>query len=150
MAKNNKNRRRDVSTIANPRLPPVNNRYVTRLPQSPLLKLRLFEDRRRWHPEGKYAPARSFSRSRHRLKVGEAPETVRRSGQTSRRDTRYAPKLRYPSATIGFTAPSSVLVCVRRNMRRQVLHALRKTGKVGQRRPRRSWYSSISCKRRRR
>lgn len=47
---------------------------------------------------------------------------------------------------IGFVRPSEVVVCVRRRVRRQVLHALKRTGK-GARSPRRqSRFSSTVCK----
>lgn len=46
---------------------------------------------------------------------------------------------------IAFTAPQETLVCVRRHRRRQVLHALRKTGKGGQRKPRRTPWSEYKC-----
>lgn len=48
-------------------------------------------------------------------------------------------------AQLAFTAPRETLVCVRRARRKEVLHALRKTGKGGQRRPRRSPWSKIKC-----
>lgn len=46
---------------------------------------------------------------------------------------------------IAFSAPAETLVCVRRRRRKEVLHAKRKTGKRGQRRPRRSQFSEVKC-----
>lgn len=46
---------------------------------------------------------------------------------------------------LAFNAPQETLVCVRRSRRRQVLHALKKTGKGGQRKPRRSRWSDYKC-----
>lgn len=46
---------------------------------------------------------------------------------------------------IAFQAPKETLVCVRRQRRKQVLHALKKTGKGGQRRPRRGPFSEVKC-----
>lgn len=131
-------RRRDTSAIANRRLPPLSN--LTR-GLSPLLAI---EDRRTWHPEGAQRPARSFNQSQHRLLVPAVP-TRRPQSRPGRVGSGY-PKLRSPSPVVAFGAPEKVLVCVRRKQREEVLHAKRKTGKSGQKRPRRSWYSRISCK----
>jgi len=46
---------------------------------------------------------------------------------------------------IAFSAPAETLVCIRRKRRKQVLFAKRKTGKGGQRRPRRSRWSDVKC-----
>lgn len=46
---------------------------------------------------------------------------------------------------IAFSVPQETLVCLRRGRRREVLHALRKTGKGGQRKPRRSSWRHIKC-----
>jgi len=61
---------------------------------------------------------------------------------TPKRGTRSRTRVPYQ---IAFTAPKETLVCVRRSRRRQVLHALKKTGKRGQRRRRRSQWSNIKC-----
>jgi len=87
--------------------------------------LTLVEDRRQWHPEGPNRDARSFSRFR--------------SGLTA---------LKYGAiSTVAFRGSPSVLACVRRKARRNVLFAKRKTGRVGQKRPRFNWLSKISCRR---
>lgn len=100
-----------------------------------LPSLSVYEDRRSYHPIGLNAPARSFSRSRHRLKVSHAaPRSKALSSPTTF------------TSHIAFQSPSRVLVCVRRQRRKEVIHALGKSGRSGQRRPRRSEYSSISCK----
>lgn len=46
---------------------------------------------------------------------------------------------------LSFSVPSSVSVCVSRGTRKEVLHATGKAGKIGQRKPRRTPNSSISC-----
>lgn len=107
-----------------------------------LLNLDLFpladiEDRRYYNPQGAFAPARSFSKPRHRLKAIDRTPPTGDLFRKNRSQTR---------ALIAFQAPQNVLVCVRRQRRKEVLHALNKAGKVGQRRPRRSFYSSISCR----
>lgn len=46
---------------------------------------------------------------------------------------------------IGFTEPKAVALCVRRHQRREVLHALKKTGRHGARHTRRNKWSDVSC-----
>lgn len=101
--------------------------------------LREYEDRREWHPLGASRPARSFNRDRHRLVVAKYPVNNPRSLASTI-------KIGTVPHVIAFGAPKKVLICVRRKIREQVLHALKKTGIAGQNRPRRSEYSSISCK----
>lgn len=38
------------------------------------------------------------------------------------------------------------LICTQREQRKKTLHALKKTGKVGQNKPKLTWKSSIKCK----
>lgn len=134
MAHNNR-KRRDASDISNRRLPLLNN-YV---PYNPLPSTFLteIEDRRQWHPLGVNRPARSFNRAQHTLQV---PKYPKRQGRAFR-------PYKWPTAQIGFTQPDQVLVCVRRKQRREVLHALKKAGRGGQRRPRYNLYSKITCRR---
>jgi hypothetical protein len=99
-----------------------------------------YEDRRLWHPEGDYAPARSFSKTRHRLEV--FPRISYSSGLSINKVQNLS---RTTAHAIGFSAPNKVLICVRRNIRKEVLHALNKTGKGGQNPPRRNSYSNIYC-----
>lgn len=145
MAKRNRNnskKGRVISVNSNRRLP---------LSRSPLAvsdfkpmtrQLDLFEDRRTFHPEGKSAPARSTNRSRHRLQSPPVKEAA-----FSHQDSLNYPSAHsvQPHAIAAFTAPKKVLVCVRRKIRKEVMHALGKSGRSGQRRPRRSEYSSIQC-----
>jgi len=50
-------------------------------------------------------------------------------------------------ARLGFTSPPNVMTCVRRKVRKEVMHALKKTGKGGgkQRRHRYTLKSRIKC-----
>lgn len=127
---------RDVIAIANrsPLLP----RSLTFRPLVSPVDLTVFEDRRTFHPERDQRPARSFSKALHRLVVKEP----------LRNPDRFASLRAFPASIptrIGFEDPKRVLICVRRKRRKEVLHALKKTGRGGQKKPRRSWYSSISC-----
>lgn len=116
--------RRDVSNIANPRLPFPSS--FVRLPG----QLDLFEDRRLFNPDP-LPPARSFQSPRHRLVVPKQ--------QASKNARGALPHF------VGFRTPNKVLICVRRKIREEVMHALKKTGKRGQKKPRRNYYSDVRC-----
>lgn len=104
--------------------------------------LRQIEDRRDFHPEGQTRPARSFSSFHHRLRIKGIPlvEVTRPSGYQWKDDS-YQP-LPY---RVGFVRPERVLICVRRKIRREIMHALRFAGGSGNRRPNYNEYSSVSC-----
>lgn len=111
--------------------------------------LSLFEDRRQFHPEGSARPARSFASSRHRLRLLGVPvaRAVRPSGSRYDFSSRRFVPLPY---RIGFENPTRILLCVRRRVRREVLHALGVAGIGGAarklfKRPTRNEYSSIGC-----
>ena len=87
----------------------------------------LIEDRREWNPEP-ISPARSSPRYGARLTVDRSP---------ARSQTK---------ARVSFAMPNKVAICVRRGIRREVLHALAIAGGKGFRKPRRGPYSSISCR----
>lgn len=80
-------------------------------------------------------PARLFSSAVASVGLDNAPGRSARKGR--------APSLF--NAQMAFNAPSETLVCVRRSRRRQVLFARKKTGKAGQRKPRRNQWSSYKC-----
>lgn len=139
MSKKRKNRSkfrrtRDTTVIANQRLRSTNSQIDLED------FLRSIEDRREFHPDGPSRSARSFNSDRHRLVV-PAREPVHRDNFDHMSSTLYAA----PPAAVGFENSDKVIVCVRRGIRKEVLHALGKTGKGGQKRPRRSEYSDIQC-----
>lgn len=126
----NRSRPRDVGTpiTSSLRVVPYSPTLTFRPPRQ---LLRLYEDRRTWHPEA-IRPAKSFQ-GPTRLTIKPAvPLKGRRLAL-------------YPPAGISFAAPRRVLVCVRRHIRREVLHALRKTGRSGQKPPRQTLWSSVHC-----
>lgn len=100
------------------------------------------EDRREWHPSGPlHRPAFLTSGVQHApLSIGKR----KRGAVIKARRSRVAEVSR-PYHTVAFAAPRSVAICVRRQTRRQVMHAIGKAGKVGQRRPRRNQHSGVSC-----
>lgn len=138
--------RRDDLFIANRRLPVRNNMLrPTPLRFTPLT---VFEDRRQWHPERAHRPAMSFSQARHRLEALAQPAVLNRNGKNRDAFAHLRSFNSFPSG-IRFARPDRVLVCVRRNIRKEVLHALKKTGRSGgrQKRPRFNWFSTIKCRR---
>lgn len=101
----------------------------------PRVALSEIEDRRTYHPLDFFRPARSFNRSQHSLVVK----------QPAKNKDRFSGLRGLPTA-IQFHAPKKVLVCVRRQRRKEVIHALKKTGKgAAKRLRRRSYYSNIHC-----
>lgn len=119
--------RRDPLPIANPRLPAYkfNKRTIS--------DLRGIEDLRLFHPVSHRFPISTVRRSDPVIKARNARSQAILSSPP-------------PRPHFAFNAPDSVLVCVRRKRRKEVLHAFGRTGSRGQRRPRFNSNSSISCK----
>lgn len=102
------------------------------LPPPRTTPLQEIEDRRRWHPAKYLAPAQTLSRRDQR-------RLVERSRPTGWAEA-------FPSLRLGFAVPKKVAVCVRRKSRREVIHALKLTGKGGAaRRRRKSTFTDIRC-----
>lgn len=127
--RNSSNKRRVALANANRRLP-----FETMSPRS-MSSIALSSDRRFFHPQGLLSPAYALSRSSRILEVPRAKP----------RPNRFR-KLSVSPHIAAFHAPERVLVCVRRSIRKEVIHALGHSGRSGQRPPRRSEFSSISCK----
>jgi len=124
-------RRRDTRRIAKRSLPTTvsSPRSIIQPLQYDLVDwLSQTEDRRTFHPDGPSRPARSRFQTFHRLQATPAVD-----------------KTAFWSNGVAFKAPKDVLVCVRRKMRKEVLHAINNAGKRGQKAPRRSEYSDIHC-----
>lgn len=143
MAKNS--RRRDNSYIARRSLPvsaPKNTYPYVRYPS-----LTVFEDRRRWYPEPRTEPARSFTSPRSRFTVLDRVSHPRTSARVDA--SRSLPsQWSQTRATIAFAEPRSTLICVRRQQRREVLHALERTrqGGSGGSKSRWSEWSNVRCR----
>lgn len=88
------------------------------------------DDRRRFHPSGVDRPVR----------------TARGLGVRLVPKSRGAQREGVVPAALAFGGPSSVLICMRRQRRRQVLNALGVAGRSGLRPPTRNWTSEISCR----
>lgn len=100
------------------------------------------EDRRSFWPTPfptSWEPARKLSGAVARLRSYPTRTTPQKTPPRARQG---------PSWVVGFAQPRSVLVCIRRKQRRQVLHALRLTGKGARAaKRRRTPYTGISCRR---
>lgn len=149
--KRNREARRDISTIANDPLPrllepvrPVRPVVITRPPD-----LRTLEDRRLFHPD----PITPIMDLRQRMPIVAAPKVARstkgRIGPKKNQSSKYsytAPQAVFNRRAVLFQEPKKVVICVRRSMRTEVLHATGKAGKGGQRKPRYNAHSNIRCK----
>lgn len=101
-----------------------------RLPVPPLQ-----DDRRRFHPAGPLRPAFSFRAADRRIVVKQSSRSA-----PKRNDT-------YSDWRVAFAVPHRVAVCVRRKQRREVIHALKLTGKGSRaRRHRRNTWSDVDCR----
>lgn len=92
----------------------------------------VMEDRRTFHPLRDLRPVASFVKSAARV-VAKQRVNFPQPSQTK--------------AILAFADPRRVLVCLRRRIRREVLHAKRVAGSgKPMRKPRRNSLSSISCR----
>lgn len=96
------------------------------------LPLVTVEDRRSFHPHGKNAWPQLIS-GRDAVIAANAHNTKPMSHPT------------YSPIHVAFEQPQEVITCVRRNSRKEVLHAKGIAGKKGLRKPRRNPFSSVKC-----
>lgn len=130
-SKNTHNGRRDDLSIANFTLP---SRPVTLTPLT-------FIDRRRYHPEQDFAAPLTFAGRPASYTVVDRPS------KSQKQIDRFGAKLRSQTkAAVAFAEPTRLALCVRRNQRKEVLHATGKAGKRGQKKPRRNFFSRITCR----
>jgi hypothetical protein len=89
------------------------------------------EDRRQFHPLRQFRPPEALKRQDRRI-------------VPSKRQTKY----RAVTPFLKFDNPLGVSICAKRQTRKQVLHAMRKTGKagIGRQRKRLTPFSKIGCK----
>lgn len=108
----------------------------------------------------KLAPSLSLPNRRLTYPTPSQPTPFSAPGRAGRDDRNGAGRsgnaairqaLRHQAPISVFDAPRSdeeraTMVCVRRSQRREVLHALGKTGQGGQKSPKYNWQSKIHCK----
>jgi len=132
--KRSQSKARDHNTIAtrSVRWNPIRASSLVRV--SPV-DLRIFEDRRTFHPAPAQRPALSFSSRSYGLKLyTNANKTGVKPGSSISLKN---------GLSYAFKAPSGVLICVRRKMRRQVLLAKGRGG--SNRKGRKTAYSDVRC-----
>lgn len=100
------------------------------------------EDNRRWDP-APWKPAKTLHGVRPRI-VAKA-NVARPKGRPLLRSIGLAKQVSGVTSRLRFKVPHDVIVCLRRKIRREVLHALKlkNSGRGGKRR--RTPYSSIDC-----
>lgn len=149
-SKSHRLHRRDVSIIANRRLPVFSIKSSTETRRTS--GLTLFEDRRLWTPTPDVARLLDYSQ----YSLTDVPRvshhaSIRRPGRKIEKKNRNpfgVSKLFWNAPrVVAFADPSSTLICMRRSRRREVMFARRKAGKRGQKRPRFNRFSKISCRR---
>lgn len=129
-----------LETLLSP-IKPITKPILHHLPK-PKTDLRPLEDRRKYHPDGRQQAAKSIHKATHRLTVKRGPQ----GRPLKSRPSALRSPVKALSHKIGFHDAKRVLICIRRKMRKQVLHALKLTGKGARsRRHRQSEYSSIRC-----
>lgn len=147
MSKSKSRRTRRVVSYSNANL---------RLPGPALVVSFGVPDRRFYHPLGKRAPLGVTLGSAANIVSRPVRRSIRVSSTARRARSRSS--VRYVSpytsrnsfitpSTIAFEAPSRVVLCVRRSVRKEVMFASGKAGRRGQRPPRRNQFSDISCRR---
>lgn len=150
MARRSGHRRtsRDGSHIANvelrrsPLVEPSRYRFLD--------NLELMEDRRLFDPDPFSVPRSTFGRTTvvdRNVNLGR-PVRSRSLGTvmlSPRVKAVMVPKV-LKSDRQAFKAPARVVVCVRRQQRKEVMFAKKKAGRGGQRRPRFNWWSRVTCR----
>lgn len=117
----------------------------------PNVHLREIEDRRRFHPLRRAAPAATFSRRDQRRIVEKYRAVQTNFMQAATLDPFVG--FSQPSVSVGlpagrpaFAVPKKVAVCVRRHQRREAIFAKGHAGKgAAQKRRRQSEFSNIGC-----
>ncbi|UDN67880.1 hypothetical protein [robinz microvirus RP_165] len=91
-------------------------------------------DRRRYRPDKSIAPPHAFNRAATRLHIGQLGRSLRAISRG-----------KLPSR-VRFAVPNLIALCLRRQIRREVLHAFHRTtrGHGGGRRKRNFW-SDVKC-----
>ncbi|AJK28318.1 hypothetical protein [Eel River basin pequenovirus] len=126
MARRRPKSSRKTTRISSAMSAPIARRSLLRNPQP----LTIFEDRRTWTP----AP------------IGLRNPPPRNYATTSRTGKRISSPKWKPVFNVSFADPQRTFICVRRKRRKEVMFALRKTGKgSAARKRRRNFWSRVSC-----
>lgn len=141
--------RRDLLGITN-RLSPTIPLVSTRLFSARRVPLSLYEDRRVWHPEGASALPRSMVEFRTR--INERPPNFvgdeiynPRTGELIYTKASQMSQKTFSPWKLAFDNPWKTVICLKRKMRREIMHAFGYAGKSGFKKPRFTQYSYVKC-----
>jgi len=148
----NKNRTRDNTSISNQWLR-FENQLLSPSFSSPINlnedfsenQIRDLQDDRRYHPQKR---TQGLRRSSTQLVSGGINRNTNNANRTKTYSSSSQIFQNSAPAKLAFKTPSEVSTCVRRKQRTEVLHALRQTGRGGQKKPVWKDQSHIQCKRR--
>lgn len=101
-------------------------------PVSPIVRpsLNLFEDRRTFHPNRFARPAISIGK-RADTKLVVPPDPLK--------------SVQRLNHVVGFKVPRRVVICVRRKIRKEVIHAIGAGGSKNLRKPHKNEFSKVKC-----
>lgn len=133
------------------------SKYVLSSPKSN--NQSIYQDRRLWHPEGAYRPAVSKTESyprltesrpgpRSRFTSPSSPFTPARRIERDFIDTRTGEILSFGHLDpfkVSWENPWKMLICLKRKMRREVMHAFGMAGKSGFKKPKFTPMSYVRC-----
>lgn len=117
--------------------------------------LSVYEDRRLWHPQGALAWPRSMTESYPTVldrsipeidpnvwkKISTPPKTALPWRKMARESQILAPSHR----GFGWEDPWKMIICLKRKMRREIMHATGLAGKTGFKKPTYTQYSYVRC-----
>lgn len=132
-----------LSALVN--LTPVADMVLSRPPPTPIQQT----DRRKYNPTRSVSPPGNRLASRIVSNVNQARSTYLRTRLLTNSPLKYG-RRKFGISTVkerlSFNLPKRLEMCLRRKVRSEVMHAKKKTGKGGQKRPVRNFWSRISCK----
>lgn len=118
----------------------------------PVLPLHMYEDRRLWHPEGAAAyPVSMVSKTPRIMDQSEIDPDVWRRIHKPLRSIPWTKMAREsmhlaPATTVwGWDNPSKMIICLKRKIRREIMHAFGMSGKTGFKKPRFTQFSYVRC-----
>lgn len=131
----------------NPLIGPLIHKSLLPVSRRPI---NLYEDRRQYHPEGVYRPARSLVEARPRVVDigGDVDGEIfhPRTGELIYTRKAYNPaRVMMSVGNFHFKDPWKVFICLKRKMRKEVMHAFGYAGKTGFKKPKYTQYSKVRC-----
>lgn len=143
--------RRDLPRITNPlSLYPFQPIHSLGLSLAQRPKQNIYEDRRRWHPEGANALPRSMVQFKNI--ISERPPNFvgdeiynPRTGELIYTKGSQLNQTTFKPWKMAFDNPWKTIICLKRKMRREVIHAMGFAGKAQSKKPRWTQFSFVRC-----